>query len=104
MGVFAVADGLACGSDPLALAGSRAVVRRHGTRRGVVAGAAPRMISKVEGLNGQLLSISFQAESQREAEAMKLLWHNSDPVRSGDKVTVSVYLPLARHRVRKAKK
>ena len=61
------------------------------------------MISKVEHRNGQFLCISFQAESAREAKAMKLLWHNSESVKSGDKVTVSVYLPLVRRRVTKAK-
>jgi len=62
------------------------------------------MISKVEHRDRQFLCISFQAESEREAKAMKLLWHNSDAVKSGDKVTVSVYLPLAKVQVRKKRK
>ena len=62
------------------------------------------MISKVEHFDREFLSISFQAESTREAKAMKSLWHNSDPVKCGDKVTVSVYLPLVRPKPRKTKK
>ena len=56
------------------------------------------MISKVENRHGQFLEISFTAESLHEAKAMKVLWHNSLSIRSGDKVTVSVYLPLVRPR------
>ena len=59
------------------------------------------MISRVERLDDEFISISFQAESAREAKAMKVLWHNSMAVRTGDKVTISVCRPFAQAKAKK---